>query len=470
MRKPIVGALSTAFLLGMTVSAQAVSVVAPPETTPVVAMGSVKVTLDGNVRMRGYLQKDTVDDDGIDGAEGAPNSSSDTSGYDGRVQLGATVQAGDGVTGRILLQTGDSSSDTYGWGDGNSAGLNSGGSKQVDGSTDLSVLEGWLQYQPCNVGIKVGHMRLAEGNGLFFDHGGNSASGDDAAIIFGETVWGANVTGGIIKFEEGNSDDHRDDIDGYLGIYTQKINDAVSFGANLTYLHQDYDQTVDEGGMKFFNLGMDGAFKLGMVDLSADVEYQFGTLYENDGSDLGDEVDAKGYAMQVKATANLTNTFKVGGLVGYGSGDDGEDADEDGGFVNFLTDTIYQVVIPGYRLAIPGMSGRNTGLTNLTIFQVFTNVNTTCPATSKPLALEARLSKILLNETDNNDDLVNDAGDTQDDVGVELAGFATWKLSKNLAYKLELAYLFAGDAWDATADSPDPDNAYFMRHTLELNF
>jgi hypothetical protein len=72
------------------------------------------------------------------------------------------------------------------------------------------------------------------------------------------------------------------------------------------------------------------------------------------------------------------------------------------------------------------------------------------------------VSKITLNEdADTNN---------EDDVGVELAAFANLKITKNLSYTIELAYLVAGDAWDSAAADPDPDNAYFMRHALELKF
>lgn len=456
MRKPIVGVLSTAFLLGMTASAYAVHVEEVAENTPAVATGSVKITIDGAVRMRGYTQQDTTDDDGFDGAEGLPNSSADIDGYDGRVQLGTKVQAGDGASAYIRLETGDASSDVYGWGDSNwdNNGLMSGGSKGADGANDLSILEAWVMYQPCNVGVKVGHQLLSHGKKLFYDHTG---SGDDAIVVFGELINGANVSGAVIKFSEGQyinfvggTADHRDDIDGYSGTYTQKLSDVASVDANLMFLHNDED------GMKFYNLGVDGTFKLGMVELLADVEYQFGDLYEDDTETVG----AKGYAVMVDARVDL-QPFKVGALIGYGSGDDGEDEDYDG-FVNFLTDTTYQLVIPGYRLAVPGMGDKNTGLSNLMVWQLYASLDTTCPITSKPLALQARVSKITLNEdADTNN---------EDDVGVELAAFATLKITKNLSYNIELAYLVAGDAWDAYAADPDPDNAYFMRHGLELKF
>jgi len=469
MNKPIVGVLSTAFLLGMTASAYAVHVEAPPETTPVVAMGNVKVTLDGNVRMRGYIQQDTVKDNKNDA------TSLDITGYDGRVELGTKIQAGDGATGYIKLQTGTASSDVYGWGSDNGAGLMTGGSKPTNGS--VSVLEGWLQYQPCNVGVRAGRMRLAEGNNLFFDHGGDSASGDDAIIVFSETNWGANVTGGMIKFAEGSTYNNHDDIDGYFGIYNHKLNDAVTLDANLTYLHRGNDSnltTIIDGNsvpfdlqrLNLYNLGVDGSFKLGIVTLLADGEAQFGDINEDDA---GNKIKAKGYAGLIKATADLTS-FKVGGLVGYGSGQSADDTDWKQ-FVNFLTDTSYLVVIPGYRMPVPGMNGMlDTGLANLTIYQLFANVGTTCPMSGKPLALEARVSQIELNK--------DDATNGEKNIGTEVDAFATWQLTKNLAYKIEAAYLFAGKAWRTTFDvvddsysyQEDQDDAYFVRNGLELKF
>ena len=123
-------------------------------------------------------------------------------------------------------------------------------------------------------------------------------------------------------------------------------------------------------------------------------------------------------------------------------------------------------------MAVPGMDGsKNTGLANLSIYQIFASVATTCPVSGKPLALETRLSKILLNEDWYN---VDTNGVAQNDVGVEVDAFATWSLTKNLSYKIEAAYLFAGDAWKgapyAQDASLDNDNAYFMRHTIELTF
>jgi hypothetical protein len=430
-------------LLGMTASAYAVHVEEVAENTPAVATGSVKVTIDGSVRMRGYAQQDTIENNKND------EGSLDITGYDGRVQLGTMVQAGDGASGYIRLETGDTTKDFYGWGASN--GLTAdGGSKKTDvDGNDLSILEAWVMYQPCNVGVKAGHQLLSHGRKLFYDHTG---SGDDAIVVFGELINGAKVSAAVIKFDEDSALDNHDDVDGYSGIYTQKLGDVASVDANLMFLHND------EVGMKFYNLGVDGTFKLGMVELLADVEYQFGNVSEDD---LGNEENAKGYAVMVDARVDL-QPFKVGALIGYGSGDDGEDEDNDE-FVNFITDTTYQLVIPGYRLAVPGMGGvMNTGLSNLMVWQLYASLDTTCPITSKPLGLQARVSKITLNE---------DAGtNNEDDVGVELAAFANLKITKNLSYTIELAYLVAGDAWDSAAADPDPDNAYFMRHALELKF
>ena len=95
-------------------------------------------------------------------------------------------------------------------------------------------------------------------------------------------------------------------------------------------------------------------------------------------------------------------------------------------------------------------------MTNLLLAQVNYKTKVVCPLTQKDLALKARVSYALLNEVPTGVD---------DDLGIEVDVFATWKLTSGLAYKIELAYLLSGDAWGV-----DPDDAYFLRNGLELSF
>ncbi len=263
---------------------------------------------------------------------------------------------------------------------------------------------------------------------------------------------------GIIKFSEGNgTNDDTSDIDGYFALYTQKSK-ALNWGANVTFLD------VDGMGMRFWNVGLDGTLNFGKVSLLADVEYQFG--------DYATDLEQSSFAAMLKATANM-DSFKIGALAAYGSGDDDMNDDKNEQFISYLTDTIYQVTIPGYRLAVPGqrnmveafMMGydnasaqRNTGLSNLFLMQLFASTDIKCPLSNKDVSLEGRLSWLKLNE-----EFMG-----EDDLGIEISAFATWKLANGLSYKVETAYLLAGDAWDPAGN--DPDDAYFVRHGLELTF
>jgi len=446
MKKALTLALGTAFILGSAASALATHGDIPAETS-VVAGKNAKITMDGALRMRGAMQKETTKD--------KKNSAS----YDGRVRLGVKAALSDAASGYIQLETGDSSGDGYTWGAGTSGGLHSGGSKQADGKTDLSILQAWINYKPGAFGVKVGHMPLMLGNKVFFDHTG---SGDDAiqGYMANDKTVAALL---LIKFEEGSSADNGDDINGYVGVFNQKLGGGMVFDANLTHLRKS------DSGMAATNLGVDFSGKFGPASVSADVEYQFGDWSQADSITGTVDSKAKGYA--VRLTGNMAaGPATVGMTVGYGSGDDDATDTDNGTFVNFLTDTAYDVTIAGYRTAIPYTSingtaytlntQKNTGISNLTLVQVNGKLKTTCPITKKDLSLVAKISYMKLNEVPTNAD---------DSLGTELDLNAVWKLSNGLSYKVETAYLLAGDAWKTSA-ADDPDNAWFLRNGLELKF
>ena len=166
MKKILAVSFCTTLVLGFAASASAIHIEAPAETSAVIAKGGL-VTLDGSIRHRGRLFSSNTEED----------NTKQAAFYDGRVRLGTTIKTGDAVTGRVQLETGMDQTDTYTWGAGSSAGLMSGGDKQGQ----LDVLEAWIQYVPSNWGVKVGHMPLALGNKLFFDH---TFHGDDAIVAF----------------------------------------------------------------------------------------------------------------------------------------------------------------------------------------------------------------------------------------------------------------------------------------------
>jgi len=55
-------------------------------------------------------------------------------------------------------------------------------------------------------------------------------------------------------------------------------------------------------------------------------------------------------------------------------------------------------------------------------------------------------------------------------IGTEVDAKVEYKIDKNLKYWVEGGYLFAGNFWRATALRNSVDDAYALRHGLQLNF
>jgi len=486
MKKTLTAAaLSSVLVLGLAAASQAADAAA---TTGVNAAGASKVTLDGSVRQRGAYEK-------IAAAKDATGHSY----YDTRAQLGVAAQVSPEASGYLKLETGAGNGDTEAWGSySGTSSLTEGGDK-LGG---LNILEAWINYKPGDFGVKVGHMPLALGNKVFFDH---TTSGDDAIVAYGDLNGGATHVGALtIKFNE-NDNDKSDDLNGYVALVTHKVSDTLKLGANWTYLRGEdsgaYTTAALVGnlglgagraleigkfpGLSMSNIGLTADGKVGAITYLADLEMQFGTAGETDnGNGSTYTIDASGWAAKLAGNYDLGGG-KVGLVFGYGSGTDEQDMTNDlndgnndlsfDTYVNFLTDTTYDTVLAGFRAGIPGAGwghnqnrgGRNSGLSNLTLFQLNGSTKTTCPLTGKDLSLFASASYMQLSE-----DMINYGTNKVNKVGTELDLIGTWALTPGLSYKVEAAYLFVGDVFETAAigTGADPDDLMFLRHSLELKF
>ncbi|MBU0731115.1 MAG: hypothetical protein KKE17_07010 [Proteobacteria bacterium] len=428
MKKTLTAALGTTFLLGFAASAFAIHGTVPAEQS-VVAGKNAKITLDGKIRSRGYSKSTTT----------VANSDGSTAeGYDSTVQLGVKAVLSDEASGYIHLETGSGSGDTYNW-DG-AAGLNTGGSKR--GSMEIN--QAWINYDPGMVGVKVGHMPLALNNKQFFDH---TTDGDDAIVVYMDPSSNTHIGLLTIKFNEGNTSAN-DDIDGYVALLMQKMG-ASNLGVSLTNLNRDGDV------LDMYNLGIDFGGKFGPVALKAGLDYQMG---DDGGTFTGGTPTAQhgfaGYAVVVDGSMDA-GAVKVGAVLGYGTGDgDATDTDQEK-FINFLSDVRYYSTMVGYILQVPGAASKNTGLQNMLLVQV-----NGAGKITDDISWKARVNYMTLNEV---------AVGADDDLGIELEGFLTWKLSNGLSYGIEAAYLLTGDAWKTTPTA-EVDDVWFLRHSLTLDF
>ncbi len=421
-------ALSTVLILGMAAGAMAESAVS--------AAGAANLTIDGSVRQRGVMDKND-----------ATKDSGASSYYDGRVRLGVKAQVADQVTGYVQIETGTASNDNYNWGNGTSAGLHTGGNKDVG---DLTIVQSWVQYNAADFTIKAGHMPLALGNKVFFDH---ADSGDDAVMAY-KAMGDTFLAGILIKFDEQAIGDATDDLDGYVGLLTHKFSDNLDGGVNWTYLKGGSTDEALANGMSMSDIGINANYRQDNLSFLADVEFQFGD-FSDDGVTT---MDASGWAVKLGADMDL-GAAKVGLLYGYGSGDDNATDNDVDNFINFLSDTNYDTIIANYRANVPGTFTKYSGLSNLSEYQINVSTKTTCALTGKDLSLFASATYMQLNED------ITVSGKQEDNVGTELDAVATWSLAPGLAYKVEAAYLFTDDVWGT-----DADNLYFLRHALELSF
>ena len=475
MKKTLAAAaISSALVLGLA----GVSM-ADDTTTPAVAAGGTKITLDGSIRERGVYDKSNPGND-------QPGKSF----YDSRVRLGVNAQVSPEASGYIQLenQGGDDplGHENYTWGDG-AGTANSAGGKKMD---TTNIRQAWINYKPGDFGVKVGHQLLFLGNKMFFDHAGNDdGSGDDAIVAYGALNGGAtNLAAITIKFSEGATANSSDDINGYIGVLTQKVNDNLNLGGNWTYLRsakgdKNYPGTnAGVPGLSMSNVGLTADGKVGAISYLADGEFQFGTFMD-DGVKSS---DAKGWAAKLGGNYDL-GVGKIGLLFGYGSGTKSDETDHDQHeFINFLTHTSYETLIGGYRASLPQAingkynnaprqtwnGGQDSGLSNLTLFQVNGSTKTVCPLTGKDLTLFASLSYMQTSEDIVNYINTNGTDHTANKVGTEADMVATWDLTPGLIYKIEAGYLWVGDAYDTAATGPgsSPDNLMFLRHRLELKF
>jgi hypothetical protein len=60
--------------------------------------------------------------------------------------------------------------------------------------------------------------------------------------------------------------------------------------------------------------------------------------------------------------------------------------------------------------------------------------------------------------------------DENDDIGVEVAARASYKITKNLTAGIEAGYLFGGDAWDELASDDDGDDVFRTDASIRFMF
>lgn len=501
MRKYLAIILAVAFVLGLGASAYA---------DQAVASGDTKITLGGEIRVRGEYRSNTI--------SWMDNGSKHQSNYDQRLRLSLKADIGKNTTGFIHLMNGGVGNDVVNQGaatigGGGGTGIFQTGNEQQGG---LTVYEAWIlhKFDSAPVGIKVGHMPLKLGRGLFYDH---TKQGDDAIVLFADPTKELHVGIVQIKFDEGiatgfnnggtavATTNSSSDADATALVVTYKLDKATSFGLNATYVKDRnfygltggvsnaWGNSINHATADVYNVGFNADTTIAGLGLYLDVEKQFGTLKKADnGSTTGTysprDLKLSGLAVMAGASYKIdpvTLTLEYA----YGSGDNyNQDSNSDGirddnkfkGFITALGTDKHSTYVYEYRTRSAanaglnvqntinnvggkfenaGLSSASTGLNNTQYIKaavdatpvkdLSVNLSYFWLKASKSTSMSSILGAHLaprINLTNGVTTINNHR--LSKDIGNEVDFNVTYNLNKNLKYWVEGGYLFVGGAWD----------------------
>jgi hypothetical protein len=429
------------------------------EYTPqVVKSKKAQIEFSGHIRARGELadnNSDFHDNDGLGGGDDEKAS------YDARVNLMMKVTVSPNTMGVIELQsekhTTDGNSDSYGWGSCTGAK----GTYTAAGNckpADISLRQAYIATQGTELlgnlsGFKVGHMPIALGNGQYYNH---SEFGDDAIVIWTQPMDNTEIALAIIKGAEngGVAGGSADDTDIYALTFTTAAGGA-NIGGDISFLN---DNSSNAGiSTSLWNLGLRADLDLSGVKISIDGNIQSGEV-ETDGAA---DVDLEGFAIEISASTNV-GAIGIHGGIGYGSGNDIDDASSNEMFITSLGNGQDYTYLYDQKAitAATGASSR-TGLANTTYVNVgaSTNVNPDVKVSGDLYWLQA------------SEKLSNAAGLDSEDIGWEIDTKITYQIDSNLVWYVEAGYLFADDFYrNVTGATVEPDDAYSVRHGVILTF
>ena len=442
MKKYLTIMLSMLFVLGLVASSFAIHAEIPAETQAVVAKGTTQITLGGSLRFRGEYKHNTNDQ--IDGG-----TDDHIAYYDGRVRLHINAKISDTVRGFVQVEAGDGKTkDTWVWGGESGAkGLYQQGDAKRG---EFNLLQAWIMYNPGPIGIKVGHMPLALGNKLFFEH---TKFGDDAIVLFAQPNPATHVALLTAKFREGNTGIN-DDANAYVLLARYK-NSVFKIGGDVTYVDDQQPSLAGFTGydaIHLWNIGLRGDINLNALVLRGDVELQTGKFVVPGGNDL----DIKGYALLAGLDYKIANSTLTAEFA-YGSGDDNAADDNFETFITSLSGVQHYTYVYEYRTK-SAVGATNTGLANTWYIKLgaSTKVN-------RALSLKGAVYVLRAAE-----DVSLNGGTADKDLGWEIDGKISYKLARNLEYYVEGGYFFTGDAYDYPGK--EADNAYAIRHGIQLKF
>jgi len=444
--------LGMLFVLGFAATAFAIHAEIPSETQAVIAKGATQITLGGEIRVRGEF-KQNINDFNSDKVDRE-------SAWDQRVRFSVEAKVTPNTIGFIQIESGNAdNNDNVTWGkyeaDGATGLYNVGNAKHGD----MRILQAWIQHSGSGLlGVpallKVGHMPITLGYGLFLDH---SKFGDDALLLGVDPIKNMHLIGASIKFKEVDVK-FNDDSTAYALIFAYDFDKNSSMGFDATYV--DHQKFGSPGDLHLWNFGLRGNANIAGLGLKADVEMQTGKV-----ADMATELKFSGIA----ATAGLS--YKLAPVTlsvdfAYGSGDDKAD-NKIKTFITSLGKDQHYTYVYEYRTPTAGTKGVSGGLANTWYIKAGGNADVT-----KDVNVDLGVYFLQAVKKYYGDPQLATTATTppSKSIGTEVDARITYKIDRNLKYWVEGGYLFAGNYWKVVTGGTSPDDAYAIRHGIMLSF
>ena len=484
MKKYLVVALAALFVLGFAASSFAIHAEIPAETQAVVAKSATQITIGGELRFRGDYRANTRD------FNNDSQGTNDQAYYDARVRLQVEAKVTPNTTGLIQLETSGGSADNYVWG-APASGVTSGiaGSVQVGNQkqSGLYILQAWVLHQGTGLLgvpalVKVGHMPITIGTGLFYNH---DYQGDDAILVGVDPVKGLHLILGTVKDKEGVQT-LNDDTTGYALLLNYDINKDSSIGLDVTYVDSQNGSAAlgqidaipvaniaalasPHFDIHFWNIGLNGKTKIAGLGLYGEFDLQTGKVVDT-GAAVGD-VKFRGFAGKAGVTYTLA-PVSLGLEFAYGSGDDSAD-DKLKTFITSQGQVQHFTYVYDYR-TVNAANNAFGGLQNTWYIKASGAADITKALSANLDVYYLQAAKEIKTFTVNGATVHSygfaNASDSKN-IGLEVDAKANYKIDRNLNYFVEGGYLFAGNFWKAvTGPNVSPDDAWVVRHGIQLSF
>ncbi len=510
-------------VFGFAASAFAMHADIPSETTAAIAQGDTQITLSGQIRVRydwrhvGFYSSD---------------SQPEINFWNERIRLGVLAKMSPNTSGFIELS---SETDTTQADEDNLIGGGSGTAGAVAGAIgyspsksagsgqlgnelkgNVSIRNMWILYKGTGLlgvesGVKVGHMPMSLGSGLFFDH---TYYGDDGIIAYMFPVKELEIAGVVNVATDGNLVAGKsatnyvslsDKATGYVLLANYKPSKSTAISGDVTYFDvQNIGDAITASttsaptasgtfpDLHLWNFALRGNTEVSGIRFKIDGELQAGSIT---AAGAAPKADFSGYAIQAGVGYTL-DPVMLDLEYGYGSGNNGHSTTKyktfftaEGPESTFGDPYRYSHGVQGpyvYNYRTVNAAGLSYGgLQNTEYIRVGANTDLT-----KALNFDAAFFYLYAPEeiTRNNVTGGNDSYDAyafsmtnvtasgyhpSHDIGEEIDAKITYKIDKGLQTWVEGGYLWAGDFWKAyptVAPGASPSNNYTARVGMQLDF